>query len=87
MAKLSGKHFREVARITTEFGGSEQREAIRYLWVYRSDGRVLRRCTNRAAGSSYTILDKFTDHLGKADALNLLRRIAGERDHQVVKEG
>jgi 2-keto-3-deoxy-galactonokinase len=85
MAKLSSKRFSEVARITTEFGGSDLRTPARYLWVYRSDGRVLRRRTGDL-GSSYTIFDHLSPTIDKAIALTRLRSIAAERDHKIVAE-
>lgn len=86
MAKLSSKRFSEVARMTTEFGRTPERAPARYLWVYRSDGRLLRRRTGEGFNTSYTIVGRLTPTIDKTLALTKLRHIAAERGHEIVGE-
>lgn len=73
MAKLTGRHFRELAKVAAlnEAGG-------RYLFALRSDGTILRRRTTEPADSSYHRWS--TGHTGlatKQDLIDIISRTAG----------
>lgn len=78
MAKLNSKRFREVARISTTLNGA------RYLWVMRSDGKVLRRCT-APNPTAYTIKASCVPPRSIPEATTKLETLATDSHHEIVR--
>lgn len=81
MAKITARNATEIARIKTELSADDP---VKYLWVLRSDGKVLRRLTGDVS-TNYTIIGRLANAPAEKSAgAGALARIAIKRGHTVV---